>query len=1430
MATNLRQNTLFVSEDWKAAYEALENANFTAYDADSLREAMIDYVRETHPEEFTDWIGSSEFVIKLDILAWLAQNLAYRTDLNSRENFLATAERRESLLRLAQNVSYTPSRVTPASGEVKLVSIATDQTLFDGDGNEIVDRVVWNDTSDANWFEKWTVVANAALGANNPYGRPVRRFSASGSETHLYRMNSLAPPGGTYPMSFSAGGRTLDFDIINPNLDPKTGLYEEFSPDPGNAAWHLLYRTDGLGLGSSGSGFFLPFRQGSLAYQDENFSSSVTSRIVDIDIENINDNDVWVTRIDSNGNTLESWDRVSDVFGGSLAFNTLENQRVFEVITRSRDSASIRFGDGKYGKIPIGLFRIWYRVSDPLAQEIRTSDVQGKNLVIPYAKNGKVYNLTMTFSLTGDITNAAAAESNEEIRRRANKVFYTQDRMVSGRDYNSLPLREASLLKVKAVNRTFSGHGIASPLGDPTGAYNNVKLIGEDGRIYSEYVTQEKTISADPNVLSLDSLITNEVQDLLATEDKVMLYYNEYDEHPLTRKVKFVEDALISGWSRGRFRAGEDTGLEFDNPVGGAADSTDPLRLVGPDAMVRFTDRRGPTLRIESVLNSGIVTSGIILRGSIPNGSKVYSVLPVFRRIFTEAERQLLVSKLGLKRSFGIRWDHTSTTWKTVNPEDLDTTSQFSTAKTGDTTKANQDASWFIRLEYLPESTEADESWKVVSRGLEIYAESDNEVDFFYASTEPIVDPNTGRSLRDSFRVLDLNESRDSLRRRGVSPSFGADPVAGTVRYTGDGTTTDFRLEGEDLEADHLFVQIDGVLQTQTSFTLKKLPGGDEITLSPAPADGADILIRYNPRVAYARFNRVDTQGDGSTTAYELGIEKTYQDNCLVFDQGLAQKPGEDYTVFEVDGFTSRVRMTLSPEGGNEFSILAMGATGPAFASVNYEGDASQTNFNTNMSTPWAWVFVDGVRTEHTLNTNDALNSVVIIDPAPADGAEIHIRAPVYPEVTRVTEGSWTAESGDDSFTLAGAGNDSNRALFWVDGIEGEFSFEDGVFFPDASLSGGELVRAIYIHDVASPLTGVQAEPNQKFAANATFIDADQKWHVSGPLRHADGYVNSNGIQVTNVLPGETESDNPFLFRDFVIKSGTVRDKVLWRRITVKGHEQWEPISESTVPRGTHEDGRWVRTVGQALATGDGNGDVHLTADGTWLVASTTTNTWAVATDSTAYRERTGRSKIKFAWEHYTADGARIDPSPTNIIDMFVLTSGYNALYRSWLAAGSIGAAPVPPTSDSLRNTYSSLEDLKMVSDSIVFHPARFKPLFGAAAAEELRAKFFVVRSPTTSVPDSDIKLRVLTAVRDYFSAENWDFGETFMFSELSAFLHQELATVISSVVVVPTKGGEPFGRLYQVRAEPDEIFASALSVTDITVESSLVDSRIRIK
>ena len=185
-------NRLLVTEDWKKIYQSYRNADFKSYDFDTLRRTMITYLRENYPEDFNDYIDSSEYIALIDLIAYLGQNISFRVDLNARENFLETAERRDSVLRLARLINYNPKRNMPASGILKITAIQTSDNIFDNAGTNLSGSLLsWNDSANANWFEQFITVLNSAMPSAMSFGKPAAAKVIDGVSTEKYRVNSL---------------------------------------------------------------------------------------------------------------------------------------------------------------------------------------------------------------------------------------------------------------------------------------------------------------------------------------------------------------------------------------------------------------------------------------------------------------------------------------------------------------------------------------------------------------------------------------------------------------------------------------------------------------------------------------------------------------------------------------------------------------------------------------------------------------------------------------------------------------------------------------------------------------------------------------------------------------------------------------------------------------------------------------------------------------------------------------------------------------------------------------------------------------------------------------------------------------------------------------------------------------------------------------
>ena len=202
------------------------------------------------------------------------------------------------------------------------------------------------------------------------------------------------------------------------------------------------------------------------------------------------------------------------------------------------------------------------------------------------------------------------------------------------------------------------------------------------------------------------------------------------------------------------------------------------------------------------------------------------------------------------------------------------------------------------------------------------------------------------------------------------------------------------------------------------------------------------------------------------------------------------------------------------------------------------------------------------------------------------------------------------------------------------------------------------------------------------------------------------------------------------------------------------------------------------------------------------------------------YKRLRGRSGLNFMWLHAATDYNLIDPSPTNINDLFIIQKGYYNDLRSWLQG--TGPQPTKPTPLQLRNDYQGLLQNAMISDTVVLQHGNITLLFGSKAAAELQAQLLVVKRTYSSLTNSQIQLKVVNLVNSFFDINNWDFGETFYFQELATYIQYNMAADISSVVLVPTAPNHFFGDMYQVTISQDSIVQPDISIEDVQVVTSL--------
>ncbi len=530
MAQGARQSSLFAAEDFSVVYESFSEANFQAYDFETIRNSMVEYINNNYPENFNDWISSSEFVSLVELMAFLGHNLAFRADLASRENYLSTAERRESALRIAEFLGYTPTRNIVASGLLKIDSVTTDQIVFDVDGNSLANQTLqFEDSTDPNTYQNFITVMNSVFQSTSQFGSPFSKFVRDGVTNEIYRTNSTSNVT-TKGFSGNVNGASARFSLHSLKHNSTDNIIIEKDPDP-YGALDLLYKNDNSGFGSANTGFFLGFKQGSLEYQDYNITDGLPNMVLDINVNNIANGQIWVQTIDEVGSVQKTWTRVDRLFGQNAIFNASQNniRDIYTVASREDDQISIVFADGEFGNIPKGIIRVYYRVGLNQNYSLNPDSFSGTNFSFNYiGSDGNTHNVRFQLSLKSNVTNASTRESIASIKANAGRFFATQDRMITADDYSIFPVTVSeNIRKIKSINRVHSGHSRFRDLYDPTATYSDAVNYLTDGYLYEDNVTTRNLVSL-PTSHNAEQIYQRFLKPILDNPEVKNFYYNRH--------------------------------------------------------------------------------------------------------------------------------------------------------------------------------------------------------------------------------------------------------------------------------------------------------------------------------------------------------------------------------------------------------------------------------------------------------------------------------------------------------------------------------------------------------------------------------------------------------------------------------------------------------------------------------------------------------------------------------------------------------------------------------------------------------------------------------------------------------------------------------------------------------------------------------------
>jgi hypothetical protein len=1392
----------YAAESWNAVYQAFSQINFTSFTFDTVKESLLQYLQIYYAEDFNDFIESDELVMLIELFAYTAELVAYRADVAAHENFMPTAQRKQSVLRLAKLISYSAARNIPARGLVKINTVQTDQTIYDSLGNNLANQVItWNDPNNTNWKEQFFLVMNASL--TSPFGQPSKSFQIADVLMQLYTFNNVTTTlnNGVFSFNASTPTATVGMECVSIDID-STGPFER-SP-ASNAQFNVVYASDGRGDGSDYTGFLLFVKQGNLLLTNYTITQPIANRRIELSAININNTDVWVYQVDSQNNITQVWEAIDNLADQTLAFNNNPSRYQYQIETLENDQIALLFGDGNFNDVPVGTFQLWTRSSINQDIVIPKNSIQNQLMQLVYSDStGVNHNFNISFSLTSAIQNNSASETIEHIRQASPSTYYAQNRMVNGQDYNTFPLKDTTILKLNTINRTFAGQPKYIDWNDASGAYQNIKLFGDDLSMSLQIAT-DLQITTD----SSRSLIDTYIEPLLQTN----AIFNT-----MTHIFATAQDSTgIVSYPRRTF-------IEDNRPI--------------------YFDINGQPVAAYGY-NLGATSPLVPANGSLLEKTVIQGALD--QHWYGEPLSTVLIdgSQAGVVPDPVLNPETTDKLYLSNLPRTIDGINLYPPGDTGSGLQSIQPQKYFgLRFNrflqtfgngtitlYNPNDSTPNQLWGYGDGTYNSIIGSTGNYNGSVALPAPANGLLTYQSKIETITVemqSDQNTFTVISNIRGALPNYVLSVAASNTslqRWSGQAGSEiipcDFIISSGSTayEAGDAFV-ID-ISYTAQIGNASTIAAAQTITASTAMTlESATVTLSPPAQVA------ISSAGDLSAVNFTVAGTDINGNQISVTLAG----PKNDY-VYTLETFKTVTSVTPSASSALTVSVgtlsLSFGAVVRSFTST-----LSTPPHSANLNGWWELIPSSTIIGSTTatpaglgLFSGGASNGPNVIQQATFDQSSagsdwIFLIARTDDPITQAVQ-NWSIFNRDMKIIVS-----SPTTNFWYN--QNQQIIDSQTLLP--------------LYDKIRILRSNLDSTGQPLAQNDIYDCVNFAYDSSGNI-----ITNSLEVLPTETInfltAGTGTPSNMFQFENFstgsyqfsLVDVTTPTNPISLGVVSCSDYTYESGYDLSPYDFNAYDTG-FFNIIGGTYAgltfsfqSGNFASNV-ITNGGTsyQLIRQIFVPAPAVinpATQSYGCNIDTG---LDFMWQHFTPSANLIDPSVSNIHDAYILTQGYYTSVQQWVN-GITTVQPAPPTPLDLQTSYGYLLSYAMLSDTVVFHPGNIKLLFGPQADQTLQANFVVVVAPTATFTNQRIQQEVINTINTYFQISNWNFGQTFYATDLISKIHQALPTQISSVVLVPTYSVNSFGSLFTIEAGIDEVLQSCATVANVQIVSALTPTVLR--
>ena len=859
------------------------------------------------------------------------------------------------------------------------------------------------------------------------------------------------------------------------------------------------------------------------------------------------------------------------------------------------------------------------------------------------------------------------------------------------------------------------------------------------------------------------------------------VYYGLRNTWTAFQENKFTVSNLNIRWEPLPADAQGDTGYMTETFSQGTQvvmlNINDSTKMFKENSLVKFVNSSDLSdykwVRIINIQNNGALASGLVtsvgpwqLSDTVDRGWLATEVIVSLRKLFTVAEADSIQTQINDRKTFGLGYDLNADSWYIIDNKDLNKTADFDVAYAKDTTGQGLDSSWLMLMEYFPINT-FSYRYNLTARGQDYVVQSKNDLKFYNIKNVKVLD-NNNRSSSDKITFTTIN-----------AKPFNSD----TFEWHKVGNN-DFRWRN-----------------TATGAT-------------------------YIPR------------------GYSPGLVLKTRDTKW-FDVNVYWK--SNFGLFKPKG---SVADTVDAATGNQYVSESTVLLATIFDTGELE---SQTTFVTIANNSGQ---VNKIPSTITIPFNSTTFGGNIIDPATGN---ITYRLP--------------SDNGTSLIVFSGNATCFSYGTTGLANVDTSVTGRLSLANANVTAQTGNLIYSrLELNQYHNSIDRTSAVSKDKiivdYVQNKERLDQEIIWEVVDVYKYNDGYTDPRKVIVAPVdSDSDLVPDRPLQFSEYVYNTNiqvfeyyTDFDGYTYDRPTqgviadfrneskINFDSSSNIISSESYAKAYNLsvlDWLFAKDLATASVVENTQGKaaglkVYVAAENKVYLNtpnSTDINTVSLV-ETNDFFVRTGRGPTQdtsqlqqqdsvIRWQHVAPKDVRIDPSISNVVEMIVLTNSYYNLVKTYLKQPGASNFPLEPTSSELAVEFEGLKEYKSASDTIVYRSAKFKLLFGPYADQQYQAKFRVVKL-SNNISDNELKTQIISAINNYFEVENWEFGETFYFTELSSYIHQRLGSAIGSIVILPKNTSGAFGDMFSVKADPNELFASTATVADIEIVERITSQTLR--